>query len=213
MSVRPRWIEIHVYGKRAAPPDGDGAEKSPSLVDILASHARGEQQPQKAIQRGSEGHCETVRRGEPIRRDVRSERASEQHARVSDQQKRRPENRWPNGEMIVEMTGRRDEKRPGLAIFIEPRLAKAGVSRSVVAVKIEAVLNQWRTRKRVVANAIAANPWIHQGQRYKENDEKPALASRQRQGVRRRSQQRHAVMEREQELARPFAGRRRPRGR
>ena len=115
--------------------------------------------------------------------------------------------------MIVEMTGRGDEERPRLAIFVEPRVAKAGVSRSVVALKIEAVLNQRRPRKRVVADAVTANPRIHEGQRYKENDEKPALASRQRQGVRRRSQRRHAVMEREQELARPFAGRRRPRGR
>src|SRR5271154_2912902 len=158
MRVRPRWIEIHVYGKRATPPNRDGGEKRPSLVNILASHARGEQQSQKAIQCGSEGHCETVRPREPIGRDVRSERAREQHPRVCDQQKWRPENRGSDGEVIVEMTGRGDQERPWLAIFIKPRIAKTGVAGPVVALKVETVLNQRSARECVVANAVAANP-------------------------------------------------------
>src|ERR1700736_2711606 len=87
--------------------------------------------------------------------------------------------------MIIEMTGRCAEGRPGGAIFVDARVAKTGVAGLIVVLEIQVVLDQRCARKRIVANTIAANPGIYQWQRYKENDEKPALASCQRQGVRR----------------------------
>ena len=42
MRVRPGGIEIHVDGKRAGPPDGDGGEERPTLVDVLARETESE---------------------------------------------------------------------------------------------------------------------------------------------------------------------------
>src|SRR3984893_9712845 len=106
--------------------------------------------------------------------------------------------------MIIEMTGSCAEARPGGAIFVDARVAKTGVAGLIVVLEIQVVLDQGCARTRIVANTIAANPGIYQWQRYKENDEKPALASCQRQGVKRRCRRRRAELAQ----ARPFAGRR-----
>jgi len=42
MRVGPGGIEIHVDGKRAGPPDGEGGEKRPALLHILAGDAEGQ---------------------------------------------------------------------------------------------------------------------------------------------------------------------------
>src|SRR6266404_2231143 len=65
MRVRPGGIEIHVDGKRAGPPDGDGGEERAAFADVLAGETEGEQQTQKTVDGGGERHSDAVGSGEP----------------------------------------------------------------------------------------------------------------------------------------------------
>src|SRR5882724_8763524 len=77
--------------------------------------------------------------------------------------------------MIVEMAG--DGAQPGfrLAGFVETRFAKAFVSALIIVGEIQAVLDQRRSRVGIVANAVPANPWVHQGKRKEKKKQERAL--------------------------------------
>src|SRR6266403_3633946 len=86
------------------------------------------------------------------------------------------------------MAGAGAKEGLGLAELIQARFAKAGVGAEIVALEIEAVLDERGARKRVVAHAIAAHPGIQEREREQEKQEQPALvhtaAQRQRKSKR-----------------------------
>ena len=66
--------------------------------------------------------------------------------------------------MIIEMASAGAKFRLGQAGFSEARIAETGVGVLVVALEIEAVLDQRSASESVVADTIAMNPWIQQRQ-------------------------------------------------
>src|SRR6267142_1778141 len=160
MRVGPRGIEVHVDGKRAGPPDGDGGEERPTLVDVLARETEGEEQAEKTIDGGGEGHGDAIRSGETVGRDGGAQGAGEKDAGMRDEKKRRPENRWANGEVVVEVPGGRSKEGPWLVIFVKARAAETFVGMAVVFSEIQIVRDERSASKSVVADAIAAHPRI-----------------------------------------------------
>src|SRR5690349_17901708 len=77
--------------------------------------------------------------------------------------------------MVVEMAGGRAEHRLGPAIFVEARFAKTLIGGHVIVLKIEAVLDERRAGKGVIADAIAANPGIDEGERKNKQENEPEL--------------------------------------
>src|SRR5258706_15775164 len=82
MRVRPGWIEVHVHGKRAGPPNREGGEKAPHVSGILTREAECQQQAKEPPECGTEGNGQTVWSGETVRRYVRAESARQQDATV-----------------------------------------------------------------------------------------------------------------------------------
>ena len=160
LRVRPGGIEIHVHGKRAGPPDGDGGEERPAFADVLARETEGEQQTEKTVDGGGERHSDAVGRGEPVGGDGGAQSAGDQDAGVGEDKKRSPQNRGADGEVVFEMAGGRAKVGFGLALFVEARAAKTFVGMPVVFGEIEIVLNQRGAGKRVITDAIAAHPGI-----------------------------------------------------
>jgi len=96
---------------------------------------------------------------------------------VCDEEEGCPENGGANGEMVVEAAGGRSKIGFGLVIFVEARGAKTLVGVLVVFGEIEAVLDEWRASKGVIADAVAANPGIQKRKRAKKEKKKQALRS------------------------------------
>ncbi len=94
---------------------------------------------------------------------------------MREEEKRGPENRGADGEMVVEVAGGRSKGGPGLVIFVEARPAEAGVGGLIVPGEIERVLDQRSASKSVVTDAIAANPGVEKRQREKKEKKKQAL--------------------------------------
>jgi hypothetical protein len=175
MCVRPRGIEIHVDGKRAGPPDGDGRQERPAFVDVLASETKGKEQSEKAVEGRGERHSEAIRSGETVGGDGGTEYASELDARVGDEKKRRPENGGADSEMVVEMAGGSAEFLPRLAVFVEARAAEAFVGVAIIFGEVEVVLDERSARKSIIADAVAADPGIEKREREKKEKKKQAL--------------------------------------
>ena len=175
MGVRPGRIEVHVDGQRTGPPYGNGSERSPAGADILSSGTKGENDPDKTIESGTEGHGDAIRGRKAVGGDLRSKSASEQHSGVGDQQERCPQNCRADGEMIVEVAGSGAKFRLGQTVFVEASIAEAGIGVLVVVLKIETVLDQRSANESVVADAVAVDPRIQQGERKQEEEEKPAF--------------------------------------
>src|SRR5947207_5583073 len=109
VSVRPGWIEVHVDGERAAAPNGESGEESPTFGDKFFGETKGEEESEKTVERCAKGHRVTIRRGETIGRDGGPEGARDKNATVRDEQERRPKDGGADGEMIFKMAGRRAE--------------------------------------------------------------------------------------------------------
>src|SRR5438477_26087 len=77
--------------------------------------------------------------------------------------------------MIVEVAGGGAKFSLGQAAFVEAGVAEARVGILIVVLKIETVLDQGSAREGVVADAVAVNPRIQQGEGKQEEKEKPAL--------------------------------------
>ena len=75
--VGPGGIEIHVDGKRAGPPDRNGSEKRPTLVDVPARETESEEQSEKTVNGRGERHSHTVGSGETVSRNGRTQGACE----------------------------------------------------------------------------------------------------------------------------------------
>jgi len=117
MGVGPGGIEIHVDRQRAGPPDGERGKERPAFFDILARETEGKEQAEKSVERGGEGHGDAVRSGKAVGGNGGTEGAREKDADMSDEEKRRPENRWADCEMIVQMAGGSAEDGFGLVYF------------------------------------------------------------------------------------------------
>src|SRR6266446_6326213 len=169
MRVRPGRIEIHVYRKRAGPPNRKRREEGPQISGILARQAKRQQQPEKSPERCAKSHGQAVWSGESIRRHLRAKRTRQKHAAVRQQQKWRPQYCRSDGKVIFEMASARAKYFFGLAAVIEARFAKASVRGDVVAFEVQTVIDQRRSRKGVVAHAVAAHPRIreHKGEEKK----------------------------------------------
>lgn len=175
MSVRPRRIEIHVDGERTGPPDGNGGEKGPTFLDILASETEGQEQTKKRVNASGERHGDAVGGGKTIRGDGGTHRASQKDASMREEEEGSTENSGAGREMVFEMAG-------GSAIFgfrptgfVEARAAKTFVGVLIVSGEIETVLDQRGARKGVIANAVTAHPGIEKGQRKKKQKNKQIL--------------------------------------
>ena len=94
---------------------------------------------------------------------------------MCDEEKRRPENRGADGEVVVEVPGGRSKEGPGLVIFVKARPTETFVGMPVVFGEIEIVLNQRGAGKRVITDAIAAHPGIEKWERTKKEKKKQAL--------------------------------------
>ena len=178
MRVGPGWIEIHIDGERAGPPNGDGGEEGPAFFDILARETEGEEQAEKTIDSGGEGHGDAVGSGETVGGNGRTEDAREKDAGMCDEETRRPENRGSDGEVVVEVTGARSKEGPWLVIFVKARAAEAFVGMAVVFSEIQIVLDERGAGKGVITDAIAADPGIEKWERTKKEKKKQALRIR-----------------------------------
>src|SRR5216684_9266 len=94
---------------------------------------------------------------------------------MRDEEKRRPENRGADGEVVVEVPGGRSKEGPGLVIFVKARAAEAFVCMAVVFGEIQIVLDERSASKSVVADAIAAHPGIEKWEREKKDQHEQAL--------------------------------------
>ena len=96
---------------------------------------------------------------------------------MREEEKRRPENRGANGEMVFEVARGRAKIGFGLAVFVEVRPAETIVGMLIVSGEIETVLKQRSASKGVVADAIAAHPGVEKRQREKKKKNEQALRS------------------------------------
>ncbi len=96
---------------------------------------------------------------------------------MRDEEKRRPENRGADGEMVVEVAGGRSIFGFGLIIFVKARPAETFVGQLIVPGEIKTVLNQRSAGKGVIADAIAADPRIQKRKREKKEKKKQPLRS------------------------------------
>jgi len=83
---------------------------------------------------------------------------------MREEEKRHPENRGANGEMVVEVAGGRSKIGFGLAVFVEVCPAETIVGVLIILGEIETVLNQRSASKSVIAYTIAAHPRIQERQ-------------------------------------------------
>jgi len=86
---------------------------------------------------------------------------------MGGEEKRRPENRGANGEMIFQVAGGGAKEGPGLAVFVDALAAETFVGMAVVITEIEIVLDERSASKGVIADAVAAHPGIEKWQRAK----------------------------------------------
>ncbi len=175
MRVGPGGIEIHINRERASPPNRERGEKRPAVFDILARESKGDKQTEKSVKSGGESHGDTIRSGETVGGDGRTQGAGEENAGVRNEQKGSPENRRTDGEVIIEMAGGSSKAGFGLVIFIEARAAEAFVGVAVILGEVEIVLEERSAGKSVVADAIAAHPGIQKRKREKKEKKKQAL--------------------------------------
>src|SRR4029077_11082510 len=175
MGVRPRGIEVHVNGKRAGPPDGEGRQQRPALLCILTRHAKGDEQSKKTVERGGECHGDSIGGGKTVRGNGRTRRSRQQNGRVSEQKKRRPKNRGAHAEMIVEVARAGAEDLLELTVLIDAALAKTGVGLKIVGLEIQIVLNQGSSKECVVSDTVSAYPGVEQRQGEEKKQEQQAL--------------------------------------
>ena len=90
----------------------------------------------------------------------------------------RPENGRSDGEVIIEVPGVRVLTRVNGPIGVDPAHGETFVPGSPVVLEIQLVLDQQRTEVGVIADAVAPDPRVEQGQRQQEQEEERLGASR-----------------------------------
>lgn len=84
---------------------------------------------------------------------------------MREHEKRRPEHRGADGEMIIEVARGSAEDVAWQTVLIETGIAKAGVGELVVVSEIEGMLDERGASQSVVANAIPTDPGVQQRKR------------------------------------------------
>src|ERR1700733_5711624 len=84
---------------------------------------------------------------------------------MSHDQKRRPENRWANCEVIVEVPRRGVLIGKDVTTRIRSAHPKAVCCPEPILLEVKVVLDQKRSPERVISDTIAAHPWIAERQR------------------------------------------------
>jgi len=176
MCVGPRGIEVHVNGKRAGPPNGEGGEEGPDVRDEFASEPESEKEAEETVKAGGKGHGEAVGSGETVCGNRGTQSAGEENGNVGEDQEWGPENSGTDGEMIVEVSGGSAEAGANFAVLIDASVAKSSVGGLIVVREIEAVFDERRAREGIVADAVAANPGIEKRQREKKKNEESAFS-------------------------------------
>ena len=143
-------------------------------MHILAREAEGQEQAEKTVDGGGEGHGDAVGSRETVGGDGGTEGAGEKDTGMREEEKRRPKNRGANGEMVVEAAGGRSKGKLGQVVFVEAGAAEAGVGMLVVFGEIKTVLDQRGSGKGVIADAIAADPGVEKREREKKEKKKQA---------------------------------------
>ena len=85
--------------------------------------------------------------------------------------------------MVVEVARGGTEEGLRNSVFVESGVAKTRVGGLVVVLEIQAVFDQQRASKCVVADTVAAHPRIEERQREKKQEEKPVLRFAPTRGV------------------------------
>ena len=80
----------------------------------------------------------------------------------------RPKNGWAHGKMIFQVASRSELLRIYLTVFVYLAERETEVRMTPVVLKIKFVLYQCRTDVGIVANSVAPDPRINQGQRDQE---------------------------------------------
>jgi len=73
----------------------------------LPHQAEGQEQTEESVDGGGKGHGDAVRSGKSIGGNGETEGARKKDAGMRDEEKRHPENRGANCEMVVEVSGGR----------------------------------------------------------------------------------------------------------
>jgi len=175
VGVGPGGVEVHIDGERAAAPNGESGEESPKFGDEFPGETKGEEEGQETVERCAKGHRVTIRRGETVGGDGGPEGASDKNATVRNEQERRPKDGGADSEMIFKMAGGRAEISARLAGFVEAAFAETGVGVLIVRSEIEIVLNEESAGVGVITDAIAADPWVGQGQGKEKQEHEEAL--------------------------------------
>src|SRR3989449_629788 len=150
-------------------------EEGPALFDILTREAEGQEQTEKSIESGGQGHGDAVRSGKTVGGDGGTKGAREKDADVREEEKRCPENRWADGEMVFEVIRSCSKDGPELTVFVEAGAAETLVGMAVVLGEIEIVLDERSAGKGVIADTIATHPGIQKWKREKKKKKKQAL--------------------------------------
>src|ERR1700674_2900413 len=135
----------------------------------------GEKQAKESVDGGGERHGDAVRRGETVGSDGGTQSAREKDAGMRDEEKRHPENRGADGEMVVEVAGGSSKVGLGLVIFVDARPAEAFVGMPIVFGEIETVLDQRSASKSIIADAVPTHPGVEKRQRKKKKKKEQAL--------------------------------------
>lgn len=107
MRMGPRGIEIHIDRERTSPPDRERGKERPALLYILPRQAEGQEQTEESIEGGGERHGNAVRNGKSVGGNGGTQGTRQKDANMREEEKRRPENRGANGEMVLEVAGGR----------------------------------------------------------------------------------------------------------
>jgi hypothetical protein len=126
----------------------------------VARETEGQEQAEKSVDGSGEGHGDAVGSGKTVGGDTGAKRAGEKDAKMRKEKKWRPENGRTDGEMVLQVTGRRSKSGARLVILIETGTAETFIGVTVIFCKIEIVLDEGGARKSVIANTIAANPRV-----------------------------------------------------
>src|SRR5262249_43223957 len=106
-----------------------------------------------------------IRFGKAVSRNMAAKAVVREDADVRDGEKRIPKNRRTHREVIVDVSCGCVLRRSDVSFRVEPAHPKARIGGLPVFGEVETVIDQQGSRKRVVANAVAAYPWITQRQR------------------------------------------------
>ena len=95
------------------------------------------------------------------------------------EQKRRPENRWPNREMVIEMAGGRVLGGKNVPCRVRSAHTEGRIGPEPILLEIEIVLDEQGATERAISDAVAAHPRINERQREEEQNNQNFVVARE----------------------------------